>query len=69
MNIIEIRDLPKHFGHVHALDGLRLGVETGEICGSARPAPPETRWTDTTHTPHPCRHEFGPAFTENGTVP
>ncbi|GCE43691.1 ABC transporter ATP-binding protein [Rhodococcus sp. USK10] len=37
MTIIEIRDLHKHFGHVHALDGLRLDVETGEIHGFLGP--------------------------------
>jgi ABC-2 type transport system ATP-binding protein len=35
--IIEVHDLHKYFGHVHALDGLDLTVEPGEIHGFLGP--------------------------------
>ncbi|MEE2035048.1 ABC transporter ATP-binding protein [Rhodococcus chondri] len=36
-HVIEVRDLHKHFGHVHALDGLDLTVDAGEIHGFLGP--------------------------------
>lgn len=36
-HVIEVHDLHKHFGHVHALDGLDLTVDAGEIHGFLGP--------------------------------
>ena len=36
-HIIEVHGLHKHFGHVHALDGLALSVDAGEIHGFLGP--------------------------------
>jgi ABC-2 type transport system ATP-binding protein len=35
--VIDVRDLHKHFGHVHALDGLDLRVDEGEVHGFLGP--------------------------------
>ena len=37
MNAIQIQDLHKHYGNVHALDGLTLAVQTGTIFGFLGP--------------------------------